>query len=307
MDRGPDIRSTEAVRALIDAALADPDATWSLGGFGALAEFGRTADEPARRFEAGRTGLETARGGIALAAGAAVPIAYETAFTGGWSHAVALCLPRAACPFPGAGVVTETGADHGAIRVENSGDNLFDLGLDLPQGRVGLRTGDPVLLAGLRDRLGRPAFEGGSPILDLIASRAVDLVVTTPLGRVEVFAGSQASPPAPRGFVLPRLLTLRRTHAATAPIPPGLVPVATLHPAHPCRDAARNPRPFDAERHAAFQAILARWGDPDLVALKTRLAAGEPLDARAATRRTRGVARVVREQADAKSRNDTPR
>ena len=32
---------------LIEAQLADPDAQWSLGTFGAIAEFMRDADEPA--------------------------------------------------------------------------------------------------------------------------------------------------------------------------------------------------------------------------------------------------------------------
>jgi len=306
----------EALRALVAQGLADPEATWSLGGFGALAEFGRLTGEPVTALGRGRAGLVTARGGIALDATGAVPVAYETAFAGGWSHALALCLPRACCPPPLSGVVTDVGADAGAIRDKNSGDNLFDLGLDLPQGRVGLRTSAPDLLAALRANRGRHAFEAGSPVLDLVAARAVDVVVSGPLGRIEVFAGSVGTIPGPRAYLVPRLLALGRTHAATAPIPEGLIPIATLHPAHPCRDAGRQPRPFDGARHAAFQSLLARWGDPELVALKDRLRAGEPAGL-AATRRTRAVARVVREQAeamaiasnhdDSKSCRDTPR
>lgn len=37
---------TQGIAALIADGLADPETTWSLGGFGALAEFARSADEP---------------------------------------------------------------------------------------------------------------------------------------------------------------------------------------------------------------------------------------------------------------------
>lgn len=289
----------EAVGALVAEGLADPEAIWSLGGFGALAEFGRTADEPVTWLGPHRTGLVTARGGIRIDLAGAVPVAYETAFTGGWSHAVALCLPRERCPHPREGVVREVGPNEGAIRPENAGDNLFDLGLALPQGRIGLRGADAGSLQLLRGVLGRPAFGEGSPVPRLIATSALDLVVSTPLGRIEVFAGSVAGGRGPRGFVVPRLLALGRTHAATAAIPEGLVPVATLHPAHPCHDADRRPRPFDAARHTAFQALLSRWGDPDLVALKARLGAGGAPQENLPTRRMRNVARVVRVQAEA--------
>lgn len=288
---------TEAVRSLIAQGLADPEATWSLGGFGALATFARTPDEPVTWLGTEGTGLVTPRGGIALRAAQAIPVAYETAFSGGWSHAVALCLPVAHGPRPGHGVVTEAGPDTDALRPANVGDNLFDLGLDLPQGRIALRTGDPHPLEILRSWLGRDALGSGSPIAGLVARSAVDLVVTSPLGRIEVFAG--AGGPGPRGFLVPRLLALGRTHAATAPIPEGLVPVASLNPAHPCRDGVLLPPAFDGARHAAFQALLTRWGPPDLVALKARLVAGTAQEGDSATRRMRNVARVVRAQAEA--------
>ncbi|MCJ2045671.1 hypothetical protein MKK58_14200 [Methylobacterium sp. J-078] len=306
--------AAEAVAALVADGLADSEATWSLGGFGALAEFGRGQAETVTRIVGPRAGLATARGAISLDPRAAIPVAYETAFHGGWSHAVALCIP-AAHGSPSSGVLTESGPDGDAVRPENRGDNLFDLGLGLPQGRFGLRTSDPETRASLRRAVGLHAFDPAAHVLDLVARRAVDIVVATPLGRIEVFAGAEPVAPGPRGFLAPRVLALVRTHAATASIPDGLMPVATLHPAHPCRDADWHPRAFDRARHLRFQALYRRWGIPDLVALKERLAAGAMLDAGSATRRTRNVARVVRAQAEAmapdrdagKSSHDTSR
>jgi hypothetical protein len=72
--------------------------------------------------------------------------------------------------------------------------------------------------------------------------------------------------------VLPNLLRRERTHSATEPIPEGWVPCAHFYPAHPARDAMGRARPFDHDRHAEFQAILRKFGDPGFVALKEQVA-----------------------------------
>ena len=48
------------------------------------------------------------------------------------------------------------------------------------------------------------------------------------------------------------------------PIPDGWTPVLRLHPAHPAAEPDGRPGPFDPERHAAFQRLLAEHGDPVL-------------------------------------------
>lgn len=285
------------VHALLVTALADPDSSWTLGGFGALAEFRRDPHEPIVRLTDGRPGLSTPRGGIAFARNAPiVPVAYETALPGGWSHALALCLPTDSCRVASSRTVTELGPDAGALRLQDAGAVLFDLGLALPQAEIRLRSGAPEQLAILRRACGRAAFAAGSPLPGLLAAGALDLVAETALGRVEVFARiGPAGPGAPRAFVVPQIVALRRTHAATAPIPHGLVPCAHLHPPHPCRDGLGRAIPFRPERHAAFQALHARWGDPDHVALKMRLVTGPaPV---CTDRRSRAVARVAQAQA----------
>lgn len=286
------------VLSLLVSALAESDTVWTLGGFGALAEFRRDADEAAVPLGDGRIGLSTPRGGIALDPNVAiVPIAYETALPGDWSHAVALCLPAADCTGLPASFLTELGPDVASLRSQDSRASGFDLGLALPQGRVTLRTADPRMIATLREASGRDSFAPGSPVPALLADGALDVVVVTPLGRMEVFGRSGPSAPgSPRGFVVPRILRLGRTHAATAPIPAGLVPCAHLHPQHPCRDRHGRPIPFQPERHAAFQALLVRWGDPAHVALKRRIGA-EPAHAVGDDRHSRAVVRIALMQA----------
>ncbi|MCJ2083058.1 DUF6925 family protein [Methylobacterium sp. J-090] len=285
----------ETIRDHLARALDDPTSHWNLGGFGAVAAFGHAVGEPVGRL--GRFGRLTPRGALILdPTDELVMVAYETGFAGGWSHCVALCLPAASALVPGPEVVTQRGPDAGAARREDSDALLFDLGVGIPQGWAGLRTRDPDLVARLSAACGTSAFAPDSPVPRLLAERRTDVVMGTPLGRIEVFGGPHVPVPGgPRAFVAPQVLRARRTHAATAPIPPGLIPCANLHPPHPCRDAEGRPSPFDAGAHAAFQAVLARWGDPRLFALKLRLAAGEAMP-RGADRAARTVARVVAAQ-----------
>lgn len=279
------------VAALIRDALADPAATWSLGSFGALATFARSPDEPVAQLEDGRLGVVTARGGIAFQAGGIVPVAYETAFGREWSHAVALCLPEEAGQLAGHRVLDERGPDADAIRLRDRGAVLFDTGLGLQQATLCLRSADPDILARLRAACGK-----ATDLADLRAPpMPLDRVMLAARGRIEVFdRGSEPSPDAPCIFADETALRGRRTHAATAPIPAGLVPFAHLHPASSLtRDGVTVE--FRADRHAAFQAILRRWGDPRLVALKSALQGGAPLPAGAA-RHERMVAKVVAAQ-----------
>ncbi|KQP30204.1 hypothetical protein ASF27_04465 [Methylobacterium sp. Leaf102] len=247
----------------------------------------------------GRFGRLTCRGALMLApADDLVPVAYETGFRGGWSHAVALCLTVGTALVPGPEVVTPLGPDLAAARPTDREAFLFDLGLGLPQGSACLRTRDPRILDNLWGACGGAAFAPGSPVPGLLVERRLDVVMTTRLGRIEVFGGPVGSgAAAPRAYVAPEVVRARRTHAATAPIPSGLVPCAHLHPPHPCRDANERPIAFDRAHHDAFQALLTCWGDPGRVALKARLLAGEALP-KGSDRADRGVARVVAAQAD---------
>ena len=81
---------------IVRQQLADPDAQWSLGTFGAIAEFMRDPDEPAEVQNTNRMcSVVTARGGIRLEDRAGLrPVAFETMTTQAWSQRVAFCLPE---------------------------------------------------------------------------------------------------------------------------------------------------------------------------------------------------------------------
>ncbi|XYD10020.1 hypothetical protein R1A27_05680 [Methylobacterium sp. NMS12] len=290
-----------AVDGLLRAQLADPACTWSLGAYGAGAAFAREPDEPAWPLGDGATGLVTLRGALAIRAHPDLrPFAYETGFDGGWSQAVALCLPEAACAMGRRTVLTELGPDVAAVRPEDRAALVFDLGLGLRAADACLRTADPERIGRLRAAAGRPLLATGDGAMPPAIVSGLDQVVVTRIGRVEVFAPEAdraAAGPVPRTHVLTQILRLGRTHAATAPIPRGWVPCGTLHPAHPARDGAGQPTPFDAGRHAAFGRVLDRWGDPALVALRRAVLDGQDPDpSRAGGRYARLAIRAARAQ-----------
>ena len=259
---------------LIADQLADPEAQWSLGTFGAIAEFMRDADEPAELVrEEPVAAVVTPRGGIRIEARPGLrPVAFETITTQSWSQRVAFCLPERESAMNRRAVLTELGPDPRALRTQDSDGILFDLGLGVLQVDCCVRAGDAELIQGLRAQAGRSLFEAGNPAMALILRHSPHRVFMTRAGRAEVYqqipAPGGTAPEGPHTHVLPKLLARGRTHAATEPIPKGWVSCAHLYPAHPLRDGHGRARPFDGARYAAFQRLLSRHGDIEHVHLK---------------------------------------
>jgi hypothetical protein len=267
------------ISAFLGGQMADAETQWSLGTFGAIAEFARDNDEPVELVR-GRTAVSAAtpRGGVRIE----LPhdlrlIAFETTTKASWNHRVALCLPQDRCGMSRRAVLTEIGPDADALRPADRGAVLFDLGIEALQADVCVRVADPGIAAQLRAHCGAAVLAPGNPAMGVILAHSPHRVFISRLGRIEVYQpipphGGQ-SPQGPHTHVLPALLQHRRTHAATEPIPHGLIPCAHLYPAHPAKDALGAARPFDAARHDAFQDMLRRFGDPEHLALKQRVVA----------------------------------
>ncbi len=291
-----------AVEALLRNCLADPETAWSVGSFGAIAEFMRDPDEQATELTDGRLGAYTSRGAVAFTPIPGLrPVAYETAINSGWNHAVALCLPEDSCAMTRRTVVTELGPDRDAARDEDREAILFDLGLDLLAVDACVRSADPEVIETLRAGTGKPIFDHANPIGPRLVSLSPNRVFVGRAGRVEVFQpippADGKSPEGPHTHVMPKLLRGGRTHAATTPIPEGFVPFAAIHPAHPYKDALGQRIPFRQERVDAFQALLDRWGDPELVAVKRRITEGGDPEAVGPGRHIQAARRVAENQA----------
>lgn len=268
---------TELVEFLA-GQVADSKVAWSLGTFGAIAEFARGADEPVvlDRDDASAAAV-TARGGLRIARHPELrPIASESPTTESWGHRVALCLPEASCAMSGRTEFNEVGLDREALREEDRAGVLFDLGLGALQADFYVRSSDPVVIAALQGCTGKSVFSPNSGAMKVILAANPHRVFVGRLGRIEVYqpippAGGK-SPSGPHTHVLPKLLAHGRTHSANEPLPPGWIPCAHFYPPHPARDQFGQRRLcFQAEHHAAFQVLLARYGDRQRLALKQRV------------------------------------
>ena len=257
--------------------VADVETVWSVGTFGAIAEFMRDAGETATCQRADdKISAFTSRGGLRINAHAALRlVASESLTTKSWSHRVALCLPEAMCSMNRRTVLIELGPDKNALRKEDRAALLFDLGLGILQLDACIRVADPDVIAALRPWTGRPLFDPDNGAMGVILMANPHRVFVSHVGRVEVYqpipSHDGKSPEGPHTHILPKLLLHRRTHAATESIPPGWVPCAHFYPPHPARDLLGHTQPFRHDRHAAFQELLSRFGEPKLVEIKRQV------------------------------------
>lgn len=258
------------------AGLNDPAAGWNMGSFGAIAEFHHVADDG---LPSTVNGLQqsTDRGAIRIDTLEGVtPVAYETLSPKPhrWNHGVALCLPEDGAGMNRRGVLTEIGPDAGAVRGEDHGAILFDMGLGQPQVDFCIRTRDADLLDVLRANTGRSLLDANNPAMPSILKAHPHRVALTRLGRVEVYQmiggpdTGGTSPEGPHTHVLPKLLRAGRTHSANTPIPEGWVPCASFHPKSPVMGGLGEDKDFDGHAFEAFQALLSIWGPEAYVTQK---------------------------------------
>jgi len=126
------------------AQLANDETAWSVGCFGAIAEFMRDSDEAVTFRRAARSiSAVTARGGLRIEARDGLRFfASESLTAQSWSHRVALCLPEKDCIMSRRTVLTEVGPDGDAVHEADRSAILFDLGLGALQLDAYVRVAD---------------------------------------------------------------------------------------------------------------------------------------------------------------------
>lgn len=256
--------------------LSDPSSSFSIGSFGAIAEFHRDDDEPLTLHDPERLTIATARGALRIELHDEVaPLAYET-LSGRperWSHGVVFCLPEALAASHRRSTLTELGPDSDAIRDEDRDAILFDMGLGARNADFCIRTKDADLLALLREKAGQSLLDPATGAMGAIVMASPHRVAISKLGRAEVYQpiGTDKTPEGPHTHVLPKFLESDRTHSANIPVPDGSLPCLSLYPAHPLYDGLGHDKPFDPVAFEKFQSLLERWGLPQYCAEKTRV------------------------------------
>jgi len=271
--------SAHSVLDFLAGQLVDPQVGWSMGTFGAMAEFTHAADEMvALDRSADAVSAVTPRGGLRVAPSNSLRlVASESLTAQGWNQRVALCLPEPDCAMTQRAVLSDIGPDREALRAEDRSAILFDLGLGALQLDACVRSGDASVVDALRRFVGQSLFTSGSEAMGVILAANPHRVFLSKVGRVEVFQPipppDGKSPDGPHTHVFPRLLRHNRTHAASEMLPEGWVPCGHFYPPHPLRDVCGARQPFEPQRHLTFQSLMARYGDSRLVDLKLSVAA----------------------------------
>lgn len=288
---------------LLTKLALDPDNGWSIGSFGAVGEFVRNAEEPA----AVRLGPEfleiaTPRGAMRIAPVSALAgVAWDSLSADGesWGHALAFCCPRPETP---SRVIRSLGADASAIRDEDRGGQLFDLGVASGAVAMCLRTSDDALIAALVAEEGKGLLSAPSLMGEFLRAQP-NRVLLSPAGRIEVFQPipppDGTSPDGPHTHLLPKLTSKDRPHGSNTPIPVGWQSALTLHPRSPWRTKLGERHAFRAEIDEAFAPLLSRFGLVEDTELDAQLRAA--IDGGATpefaewpdTRRGRTKARIV--------------
>jgi len=265
------------IHRILREHLHDPSSSFSVGSFGAIAEFHRDADEPLVMDDPEQLTIATDRGALRIDLVHGVsPLAYET-LSGRprrWHQGVIFCRPVSLAASHCRSTLTELGPDRRAIRAEDRDAVLFDMGLSARNVDFCIRTKDSDLLALLRQDAGRSVLELGNRAMSAIVEASPHRIAISKLGRVEVYQAIDKvkTPHGPHTHVLPKFLKSGRTHSANIPVPSDFLPCLSLYPAHPMYDGNGRERTFDRASLAAFEALLDRWGAPEYRAEKTRAA-----------------------------------
>lgn len=200
--------------------LADPLTGWSVGTYGAIAEFQYDADEPGLELDLDAMTVRTGRGALAVVSlDGVVPFALTD--EGGKLREIAFCCGR-------------LGAQR--ARVTDLGDLTFDVGIAVPHidMLVRVRQDDAGTAAALRESVGRPLLDAGTPAGPAIASASPTRILASPVARIEVHQPipppGGRSPEGPHTHLLPKLLAQGHSYRPGSPLPDGLHCGLSLYP-----------------------------------------------------------------------------
>jgi len=255
---------TASVEHLVAQQMACASSSWSIGGFGAIAEFHHVAGIHEVRSP---TSVVTPLGAISLIPHTELrAIAYEIPAQRAdyWHHGIVFCLPEGAARIAAPGRVAALGPDTGALVPEDASCSLYDLGVGASTFRFCVRTRDPGLCAALDAAVGRPFPDAAATLVPRLIASSPARVALCAIGRIEVYQPialpEGRTPDGPHTHLIPQLLRSTHTHSRNVPVPVGWLPVATAYPAHPLADAAGQRKPFNRDEHFGFQALLERFG-----------------------------------------------
>jgi len=273
------VADSKSPEAWLLNAVSDPSVSWSVGTFGALAEFSVSPDEAVTATTDGPTAtLQSPRGALRFTCrdGARL-IAYEgiSKIPPCWSQGLSLCLPVDRAKLTGFDVLAELGADEEAIRDEDRHGRLIDLGIGSAHIDACVRITDNALYDAIRPYFGKPLFTEGHAAAETLYRASPHRVFRSALARIEVYGpipeADGATPGGPHTHLLPDLLAHQRPFAANVPIPDGWLPVLNAYPPNALRDGSGDPRSFDVRALDRWLTVMESFGIDQYQTLKQQV------------------------------------
>ncbi len=253
------------ISAVLEQHLNQVSSSFSIGSFGAIAEFHRSSEESIVLDNTNQLTMMTQRGAIRLEIPENThPIAYEAISKNQhrWQQGLAFCLPKAEASMHQRKGLTELGIDQDAIDNTQQDSILFDMGIDAYNIDFCIRTKDKKLIDLLRQSAGLSYEKLTDQLKTEIINTSPCHVVMSKLGRIEIFQaiGKEKTPQGPHTHLLPKLFSKKITHSANTPIPENFTPCLTLHPGNPLLDNLGGDIPFDLSLFNQFEELLSQWG-----------------------------------------------
>ncbi len=254
---------------VLEKFLRDSATSWSVGTFGAMAEFfhdaqtkvNSTSDILSAHNSLGTIQIDTNKA-LRL-----IPYEGLSKLEGAWTQGVLVCMPIEL-----ATMENRTGLYE--LSSKNTSAQIFDLGLGVEHLDVCIQTDNSNLISVLRSHIGSNIFEPKLRLVEAIQAVSPTRIFRSKAASIHVYSAIPATgdetPLGPHTHLSEKLLSHNQTQAATVPVPDNWVPVLAFFPPNPIRDRTGTVREFDMQAFIQFQDFLEQFGPDPLFQIKSK-------------------------------------
>ena len=254
---------------ILEQHLNNPSTSWSIGTFGAMAEFFHITKEPLKTSKVTSTlTAETSSGMIQISYKKSmrlVPYEGLSKLEGAWTQGVLVCMPTSE-----AQMFNHLGISE--LQTKDKNSFVFDLGLCLGHIDVCIKTKNKELVTLFRANLGKSLFAPDLNLIDAIKDASPMRIFKSKVACIKVYSpipiNDRNTPLGPHTHLSTKLLKHNRTQASTIPMPADYVPVLAFYPSNPIRDETGSMRPFDIKKYDRFQDLLSTFQPKPIASVK---------------------------------------
>ena len=254
---------------ILEHYINDRSTSWSIGTFGAMAEFFHSSTEPLNSSKKNTTlTAKTSLSAIEInytKSMQLVPYEGLSKLEGAWTQGVLVCIPTTEAQMTNRSGISE-------IKTIDKSSFIFDLGLRLGHIDVCIKTDSKELISVFRAHLGKSLFDSDLNLTRIIQAASPIRIIKSKLACITVHSQFQVTEEkTPLGLhthLSNNLLKHNRTQAATIPMPIDYVPVLAFYPPNPIRDITGSIRPFDTKEFDRFQGLLSNFQPKPLARVK---------------------------------------